>query len=132
MLYSYSYTSYLNHFLCMNIERGMHMCFFNTLFTTLHAKTFWNTLCEEKQHFWMNMLLYMLIFYIIYCCSPFWQLAELRPWPDLVGFLVHKVAMGQVYLQVLWFSVWCHSTNASCSFIHLLQAVYNLGIWQHC
>jgi len=53
----------------------------------------------------MNMLLYMLILYIIYCCSPYWQLAELRPWLDHVGFVVHKVAVGQVYLQVLWFVI---------------------------
>ena len=45
----------------------------------------------------------MLILYIIYFCFPFWQLAELRPWPDHVGFVVHQVTLGQVFLQVLGF-----------------------------
>lgn len=51
MLFSYSYISYLNHCLCMNIEHGIRVCVFNTLFTILRAQTFWNILCEEMQHF---------------------------------------------------------------------------------
>jgi len=44
-----------------------------------------------------------------------------------VGFLMDKVALGQVFLQVLT-AVPCHyhSSNASYSFIHLLLTPYNI------
>jgi hypothetical protein len=40
------------------------------------------------------------------------HLSQRRPGLDHVGFMVDKVALGQVSIHILWFSHQCHSTVA--------------------
>jgi hypothetical protein len=37
-------------------------------------------------------------------CRPLTAVARVCTWVNPVGFLVDKVALGQVFLRVLWFS----------------------------
>jgi len=50
-------------------------------------------------------------------CQPLSVEAQLQAQAFPVRFLVDKVAMGQDFLKVLWFTWWYNSTNASYSSI---------------
>jgi hypothetical protein len=59
-------------------------------------------------------------------------MAQVQSQAIYVGFVVDKVALWQVFLQVHWFfPCLYHYMNFPYSFINLSPTLYNLNNWQH-
>jgi hypothetical protein len=61
-------------------------------------------------------------------CQPLSDKAQLQAQAFPIRFLVDKVAIGQDFLKVLWFTWWYNSTNASYSSICLSLMLHDLCI----
>jgi hypothetical protein len=59
-------------------------------------------------------------------CQPLSAEAQLQAQAFTVRFLVVRVAMGQGFLSVLWFTWLCNSTNSTYLSICLSLMLYNL------
>jgi len=63
-------------------------------------------------------------------CQPLSVEAQLQSQAFPVEFLVDKVAMGQGFMKVLWFTRWRNPTNASYASIRLSLMLHNLCIFK--